>query len=499
MAMSHGLDPYAEHPEDVLRQWFEWRKLGPVALVAVTKTAGGGVRAPGALMAVREHGARCGYISGGCIDHDVALRAVECLKSGKGMTLRYGVGSPILDLRLPCGGTIEVQIFPDAPREAVQRCQIDLESRRPAALSFPALERSFSYLPKLRVRIAGGGADALALARLVAASGFELILQLRTSEDLEVAKRSGLPAAVALGSPAEPPAIEDDAWTAFVLMLHDPDWEAALLKQALAGKAFYIGAVGSQRALARRTASLLAAGVGEPEIGRIRGPIGLIAAMRSASMLAVSVLAEIIEEFHRARVRPFAKTALILLAAGASLRFAAGDKLLADLNGQPVLAHSANILGGHEIAARIAIVGPDQHARAALAAAAGWSVLTNPEAAQGQATSLRVGIGAAAKQAQIERVLVLLADMPLVSDAHMLALQEAAISDAPAVMSLADGALCPPAIISRDLFPALMGLTGDQGARAVLADLPGVRSVAIARDEAIDIDTRDDLARASAH
>ena len=46
-------NPYAEHPQDILRQWLDWRRTTPVALVIVTRTAGGSVRAPGALMPPR--------------------------------------------------------------------------------------------------------------------------------------------------------------------------------------------------------------------------------------------------------------------------------------------------------------------------------------------------------------------------------------------------------------------------------------------------------------
>ncbi len=495
--MSHELNPYAEHPQDILRQWLDWRRTAPVALVIVTRTTGGSVRAPGAIMAVRTDGSRCGYISGGCIDKDVALRAVESLTSGASIKLRYGAGSPFLDMPLPCGGAIDVEIVPDAPLEVVRRCHDDLVARVPTVLCLREIETTLRYFPKLRVRIAGRGADALALAKLVAASGFELILQLRGNEDVDEARRSGLTGVVELNSSSALPPIEDDAWTAFVLMFHDPDWEPALLSQALAGDAFYIGAVGSRRAQDRRRSSLVKAGHDANSVNRIKGPIGLVAAMRSASMLAVSVMAEVIDEFHRTRIRPFAQTALILLAAGASKRFDAGDKLLADLRGKPVLAHAAHVLQDQIVGTRIAVVGTDQEARANVAAMAGWNVIRNPDARNGQATSLLAGLRAAAEQPEIDYVLILLADMPLVSEQHLMALQKTMHDAAPAAMSLVDGALCPPAIVSRKAFYDLMRIEGDQGAKHVIARLPGMRSISMPTNEAIDIDTIEDLLRAS--
>ncbi len=497
MAVNDEHSPYAEHPQDILRQWLDWRRSAPVALVIVTRTNGGSVRAPGALMAVGKDGSTCGYISGGCIDKDVALRAVESLASGTSISLRYGAGSPFLDMTLPCGGAIDILIIPHAPPEIIRRCHDDLVARMPTTLCLAEIETGFRYFPKLKVRIAGRGADALALARLVAASGLELILQLRGSEDVEEARRSGLCRVVELNSPAELAPVVDDAWTAFVLMFHDPDWEQALLGQALAGEAFYIGAVGSRRAQDRRRASLVEAGHDENSIRRIKGPIGLIASMRSAYMLAVSVLAEVIDAFHQTRIRPFSQTALLLLAAGASKRFGPGDKLLADLRGQPVLAHAAKVLQDQIVGTRIAVVGPDQDARASVAATAGWTIVRNPDAFKGQATSLLAGLRSAAEQPDIAHVLILLADMPLVSETHLMALQRAVHEGAPAAMSLTNGVLCPPAIVSRKTFQDLMHIDGDQGAKQAIARLPGMCSIAMPPNEAIDIDTIDDLLRVS--
>ena len=52
-ALVQGASSFAEHPQDVLQQWLAWREHAPTALVVVTATQGGGVRAPGALMALR--------------------------------------------------------------------------------------------------------------------------------------------------------------------------------------------------------------------------------------------------------------------------------------------------------------------------------------------------------------------------------------------------------------------------------------------------------------
>ncbi|MGR4069795.1 XdhC family protein [Billgrantia sp. C5P2] len=302
---------YLEHAQDVLGQWLAWRRAGEVALVVVTTTQGGGVRAPGALMAVSAAGESCGYLSGGCIDADVVNHARQALRSGRIARLRYGNGSPFIDMPLPCGGAIEVCVLPDAEAGVLRVCRDRLAARQPVTLTlaesgalgegYPSVPGalSFRYTPKLRLRIAGRGADSLALARLAMASGIPTELQLREGAEAQEAWRLGIDSVTHLTLPSTLPTLDDDPWTAFLLAFHDVDWEAALLAQALKGSAFYIGAVGSRTTHARRCERLRAAGITEGQIGRIHGPVGLIPSMREASTLAVSILAEIVEAYQR--------------------------------------------------------------------------------------------------------------------------------------------------------------------------------------------------------
>ena len=488
---------YAEHPQDVLHHWLRWRAEGPAALVVITAIEGGSVRDQGSLMAVAPDGRRSGYISGGCIDADVALRAREALESNQTVRLRYGAGSPFIDMPLPCGGAIELAIYPDADEAIIRACHDRLAARKPAKLRLPGLAAAPTYFPKLRVRIAGRGADALALARLVQASGYELALQLRDGEDVEESGLAGLHAVMALKSPGDLPAFADDPWTAFVLMFHDTDWDLALLKQALLGDAFYIGSVGSYMTQMRRRERLAADGVSAAAIEHVHGPVGLVPSTRDASMLAVSALAEIIAGYRQALHAPFEETAILLLAAGQSRRFGNGDKLLAPLNGKRVIDHSARALADEPVAARVAVVGPDHADRRAILEAAGWQVLENPEAQSGQASSIRSGLQSIARMDRVKHVIILLADMPYVPDAHLHSLRVTMEDGAPAALSIANGVLCPPSIFAREAFAALLALEGDAGAKSVFKSLSGTRTVELYARDAADIDTVEDLAMVS--
>ena len=119
-----------EHPVDVLSQITAWQRAGDAcALIIVTKIEGGGVRARGALMAVSENRS-IGYLSGGCIDADAVFQAHEALQDGSPRALRYGAGSPFVDLPLPCGGAIEVLIIPNPDITVMRDAASALQSRR---------------------------------------------------------------------------------------------------------------------------------------------------------------------------------------------------------------------------------------------------------------------------------------------------------------------------------------------------------------------------------
>lgn len=484
---------YLEHPQDVLARWIDWRADAPVALVVVVATSGGSVRRPGALMAVCRDGRVAGYISGGCIDADVILQAQQSLADGQPRNLRYGAGSPFMDLPLPCGGAIEISIFPEADDGQLKRCHARLADRKPAALQLAETGQAYFYNPKLRLRIAGRGADPLALARLARASGIDTILHMPDGPDMGLAEDEGHPNLVALGPASAQPSVRDDAWSAFVMMFHDADREDALLADALAGEAFFIGAVGSVRTHAARCERLRKLGLSESAIERVHGPIGLVPSMRDASMLAVSVLSEVVAAYHQRPAALFARTALVLLAAGLSTRFTVGDKLLSEFKGQKLIDHAAGVLPGEALAARLAVVPAPPGERGARLAKAGWSVLSNPSAATGLASSLRCGVQAATETSHADHVMILLADMPAIPAEHLRQLQLAVLSGHPAAMTLSGGRLSPPAIFSRADFARLADLQGDAGARQFFQALEGGVTVPLDPACAFDIDTERDL------
>ncbi|KQM63360.1 MobA [Sphingomonas sp. Leaf17] len=181
------------------------------------------------------------------------------------------------------------------------------------------------------------------------------------------------------------------------------------------------------------------------------------------------------------------RTALILLAAGASRRFGAADKLAADVGGRPLGLHVVAALADVPFAARIAVV---DGCRLDFAAH-GYRVIRNDDAASGMAGSIRLGV-ARAKAEGADAVLIVLADMPRVTAGHVARLFAAA-EDGDAVVASSDGVRpMPPALFGADRFDALLALEGDAGARAMIR---AARHVVANAGVLVDVDTVGDLAR----
>ena len=255
-----------------------------VALCTIVGIEGSFSRRLGAQMAVYPDGTTVGSLSDGCLKRQLASD-VRSLSEPE--VRRYGAGSDKIDFRLPCGGGLDILLEPEPDREACRRAAVTLANRFTARLALPEpspLPRR-KYLPSLALRIFGEGPEVRALSGLARHMG--IAVEDVTTGVLSLDQASGLPPA--------------DAWTAVVLLFHDHEWELALLEEALAGEAFFIGAQGGENARIARTTGLLARGVPEEAIARIRSPIGLIPSCKTPGTLALSTLAEIVAEYGRLR------------------------------------------------------------------------------------------------------------------------------------------------------------------------------------------------------
>jgi molybdenum cofactor cytidylyltransferase len=179
----------------------------------------------------------------------------------------------------------------------------------------------------------------------------------------------------------------------------------------------------------------------------------------------------------------------VVLAAGASVRMAGANKLLADLHGRTVVEHVVRT--ALEAGTDPVVVVTGHEASAVREALSGYPVelLENPRWAEGMGTS--VAAGASALEGRVAGVLICLGDMPRVVAEDLRALMDAFASDRPdpaaAYVPEHGGRRGNPVLWSASWLPELCRLTGDQGARALLRDA-GVRVVPVAAGAGVLID-----------
>jgi molybdenum cofactor cytidylyltransferase len=188
----------------------------------------------------------------------------------------------------------------------------------------------------------------------------------------------------------------------------------------------------------------------------------------------------------------------VLLAAGLSRRMGGANKLLAELDGAPVVARAADAVLASRARPVLVVTGHEaDRVRAALAGRA-LVFAHNPDHADGLSSSLRAGIAALGEG--LDGAVVCLADMPWVRPAHieaLIAAFEASRARPICVPSFA-GRRGNPVLWPARYFAAIAALKGDAGARVLLgAHAAEVCDVPVADPGVtLDVDTPAELAAA---
>lgn len=182
--------------------------------------------------------------------------------------------------------------------------------------------------------------------------------------------------------------------------------------------------------------------------------------------------------------------AIALLAAGRASRFG-GGKLDADLRGKPLGRHALDAALALDQGPVLVVVGNPAPAFAAEAKQV--ELLANPRATDGLGTSVALTARQAAESGAMA-LLLLAADMPLVSETTLRRLVDACAPGVPSAVRHADGHPGIPACFPREWFEALQGLDGDRGAGALLRGSDRVRTISAPAAELADVDRPGDLA-----
>lgn len=194
------------------------------------------------------------------------------------------------------------------------------------------------------------------------------------------------------------------------------------------------------------------------------------------------------------------KAAIIVLAAGASQRLGPDrPKQLLPFRDTTLLAHAA----GTALAARIesgpvvVVLGHEAERMRAELSGLDVEVAVNAAWREGMGASVRCGVAAVEKLwPGVKAVAIMTCDQPLVPPRVIRELAEIVVSGKSRIAACGyGGAVGVPAAFARRLFPSLLQLEGDRGARALLlARLEDVQVVPCP-EAAVDIDTDADAAQ----
>jgi molybdenum cofactor cytidylyltransferase len=180
----------------------------------------------------------------------------------------------------------------------------------------------------------------------------------------------------------------------------------------------------------------------------------------------------------------------IILAAGRGSRMG-GTKQLLPLHGLPLLAHSVRAAEDSALADIVVVLGHDAQAIAAAVPRRRARLVLNPAYAEGQSSSLRAGLRALGPD--VGAAVILLGDQPFVRSEVIDALAGAYLDawgrridgERNAGSAAAESGASPrviiptyggrdghPILLQRSLWPEVMAVRGDEGARSVIRAHP---------------------------
>ena len=339
MSVSDGNDGRNANDLDILvaaRRWLD--EHDAVALASVVATWGSSPVPVGGQMAVAGEDRFQGSVSGGCVENDVIVAALDVIATGAPQLLNFGVSNETAwQSGLPCGGSITILIARLTREHGAPLLDelLALQARRAPAIvvtdtatgdmrlyrdgdSLPkwaadARARGESQLaeredggqafvhlltPPPRIVVVGATHIAQHLVTMLGLVGYDCIVVDPRSAYASQERFAG--ASILAQWPDDAlPALALDPYSALVAVSHNPDIDDAALRHALSAGCFYVGALGSKRNHARRRERLAASGVTSTAIDRIRAPIGLDIGAHGAAEIAASILAEIIAAFRK--------------------------------------------------------------------------------------------------------------------------------------------------------------------------------------------------------
>jgi len=298
--------------ENVLPTLLDWLQSGQrVCLATLYHSLGSSPRPIGSQMAIAEDGSWFGYLSGGCAEKAIAEEGVAVINEARNRSVRYGLGSPYIDIQLPCGAGIDIWFNQTIQAPELENIIEHISARKLSALlcsteqadSHPEVTlnpkdqlnaHSFRrwYTPARRLYLVGTGPALVALAMLATEADYQVCV-LTPDEQAYSEIGDKVDQVSMLHSHSQIEELPSDPWTSLVLMFHEHDREIKILEHYIESDLAYIGALGSARTHQTRINQLINNGISKELCTRIHGPVGLQINAKTPMEIAISVLSEL--------------------------------------------------------------------------------------------------------------------------------------------------------------------------------------------------------------
>ncbi len=302
----------------VLGQLLNWLRRGdPVWLCTIVGTIGSSPRPPGSMLAVNQHGAIAGSLSGGCVEDDLIEKLCGGERLDKPLLREYGVTAEENErLGLPCGGRLKVLIEPLPPSADVvaqvasvldalaqRRCcerVVDLASgatRVAACDRYQRLQiddttmRHF-FGPHFQLLLVGAGQLARTLSQMALMLDYRVLVCDPREDRIEQWDLPGVELIRAMPDDVVRERIHDDH-SIVITLTHDPRIDDMALMEALTHPLFFVGALGSARTTMKRRARLVELGLSDEQLARLHAPVGLDIGSKTPAEIAISILAQL--------------------------------------------------------------------------------------------------------------------------------------------------------------------------------------------------------------
>jgi len=331
-----------------------------IGRAVVVRTFGSAPRPEGAVLVRADDGRIAGSVSGGCVEGAAATEIERARTDRNSRVIRYGISDEeAWDVGLACGGTIDVLVEPrvarvaitgarergvavatilppDAPPPELARHEpgdgappgeplvVHADGSLDGSLGSPAADAAL--VAAARDALLRGTSRTVTIGeRQVFVEAFPVRPRLVVVGAVEVARslvvfarELGYETVVVDGraSFATPERFPPDrvdrlivGWPdevadeiglghddAVAVLTHDVKFDEPAIIEALRRGCRYVGAVGSKKTQGDRRERLRAAGVGEDQLARLRGPVGLDLGGRNPSETALAIIAEVVAE-----------------------------------------------------------------------------------------------------------------------------------------------------------------------------------------------------------